>query len=302
MTAPVRVVIADDHPMFLYGLRPVLSASAEVEVVGEAADGAELVSLVMHAKPDVVLTDLAMPGLDGATAARQILDQFPDIGVLVLTMHEDDEALFGALRAGARGYLLKGSDREEIVRAVLAVASGDAVYSAGVARHIVDFFTSAHQTYAAQVFPELTGREREILDLVAAGLGNHEIARRLLLSEKTVRNNVAAILTKLQVPNRAAAVAKARDTGLGTRASALGELWRAFDDSLVWEDKAGVRGRFSCSGGCRARQNVRKIPDKHLLVKPSQNVPMCRRSGGIGGATTRTRGGLGIGDCRRART
>jgi DNA-binding NarL/FixJ family response regulator len=215
MTAPVRVVIADDHPMFRYGLRAVLAASTEVEVVGDAADGGQLVTLVEHTQPDVVLTDLAMPGLDGATAARQIMQRFPGIGVLVLTMHEDDEALFGALRAGARGYLLKGADREEIVRAVLAVAAGDAVYSANVARRIVGFFTSAHQTYAAQVFPELTGREREILDLVAAGLGNHEIARRLVLSEKTVRNNVAAILTKLQVPDRAAAVAKARDTGLG---------------------------------------------------------------------------------------
>ena len=216
MTRPVRVVIADDHPMFRYGLRAVLAASTEVEVVGDAADGSELVALVEQAQPDVVLTDLAMPGLDGATAARQITDRFPHIGVLVLTMHEDDEALFGALRAGARGYLLKGADREEIVRAVLAVASGDAVYSANVARRIMGFFTSAHQTYTAQIFPELTGREREILDLVAAGLGNHEIARRLVLSEKTVRNNVAAILTKLQVPDRAAAVAKARDTGLGT--------------------------------------------------------------------------------------
>jgi DNA-binding NarL/FixJ family response regulator len=131
-------------------------------------------------------------------------------------MHEEDEALFGALRAGASGYLLKGAEREEIVRAVLAVASGDAVYSSTVARRIVGFFTSAHEAYAAQVFPDLTAREREILDLVAAGLGNHEIARRLVLSEKTVRNNVAAILTKLEVPNRAAAVAKARDTGLGT--------------------------------------------------------------------------------------
>ena len=217
MSTPVRVVIADDHPMFRYGLRAVLAASAEVEVVGDAADGSHLVALVEQAQPDVVLTDLAMPGLDGASAARQILDRFPGIGVLVLTMHEDDEALFGALRAGARGYLLKGADREEIVRAVLAVACGDAVYSAAVARRIVDFFTGAHQTYTAQVFPELTGREREILDLVAAGMGNHEIARRLFLSEKTVRNNVAAILTKLQVPDRAAAVAKARDTGLGTQ-------------------------------------------------------------------------------------
>jgi DNA-binding NarL/FixJ family response regulator len=155
-------------------------------------------------------------GLDGATAARQILDPFPGIGVLVLTMHEDDEALFGALRAGARGYLLKGADREEIVRAVLAVAAGDAVYSATVTRRIVGLFTSAHQSYTAQVFPALTIRQREILDLVAAGLGNHEIARRLVLSEKTVRNNVAAILTKLQLPDRAAAVARARDSGLGT--------------------------------------------------------------------------------------
>jgi len=215
MSAPVRVVIADDHPMFRYGLRAVLASSTEVEVVGDAANGSDLVGLVEQTHPDVVLTDLAMPGLDGMTATRQILDQFPEIGVLVLTMHEDDEALFGALRAGARGYLLKGSDGAEIVRAVLAVACGDAVYSASVARRIVGFFTSAHETYAAQIFPELTIREREILDLVAAGLGNHEIARRLVLSEKTVRNNVASILTKLQVPDRAAAVAKARDTGLG---------------------------------------------------------------------------------------
>jgi len=217
VNTPVRVVIADDHPMFRYGLRAVLAASTEVEVVGDAVDGSQLVALVEHTQPDVVLTDLAMPGLDGATAARQIMQRFPGIGVLVLTMHEDDEALFGALRAGARGYLLKGADREEIVRAVLAVAAGDAVYSANVARRIVSFFTSAHQTYTAQVFPDLTAREREILDLVATGLGNHEIARRLFLSEKTVRNNVAAILTKLQVPDRAAAVAKARDTGLGTQ-------------------------------------------------------------------------------------
>src|SRR5215207_7948885 len=208
MTPPVRVVLADDHPMFRYGLRAVLAGSDEVEVVGDAADGEQLVALVGQALPDVVLTDLGMPGLDGAAATRRILERSPRTGVLVLTMHEDDEALFGALRAGARGYLLKGADRDEIVRAVLAVASGEAVYSASVARRIVDFFTSAHHAYAAQAFPQLTAREREILDLVAAGLGNHEIARRLVLSEKTVRNSVAAILTKLQLPDRAAAVAK----------------------------------------------------------------------------------------------
>jgi DNA-binding NarL/FixJ family response regulator len=133
----------------------------------------------------------------------------------VLTMHEDNQALFGALRAGARGYLLKGADRAEIIRAVLAVASGEAVYGAAVARRITDFFTGAERDYAAKVFPELTQREREVLDLVAAGCGNHEIAHRLELSEKTVRNNVSAIIFKLQVRDRAAAVAKARDAGLG---------------------------------------------------------------------------------------
>ena len=127
----------------------------------------------------------------GQTATSRILQRHPEIGVLVLTMHEDDEALFAALRAGARGYLLKDADRDDIVRAVLAVAAGEAVYGAAVARRIVDFFTGAQQRYAAQVFPELTARELEVLDLVAGGRGNHEIARRLVLSEKTVRNHVA---------------------------------------------------------------------------------------------------------------
>ena len=217
MTTPVRVVLADDHPMFRYGLRAVLDGAEEVAVVGEAADGEQLLALVDKTRPDVVLTDLTMPGLDGATATRRLLQRHPKLGVLVLTMHDDDEMLFGALRAGAQGYLLKGADKAEILRAVLAVAAGEAVYGAAVARRIVAFFTGAQQRYAAQVFPELTAREREVLELVAAGLGNHEIARRLVLSEKTVRNHVAAILLKLQVPDRATAVAKARDAGLGSR-------------------------------------------------------------------------------------
>jgi DNA-binding NarL/FixJ family response regulator len=215
----VRLVIADDHPMFRFGLVAALADVSEVEVVGEAGDGSELLAQVERLLPDVVLTDLAMPGTGGAAAAAEIAVRHPQVPVLVLTMHEEDEALFSALRAGARGYLLKGADRDEIVRAVLAVASGDAVYSGSVAQRIVGFFTAAQQQYAAQVFPELTAREREILGLVATGLGNHEVARRLVLSEKTVRNNVAAILTKLEVPDRAAAVAKARDAGLGERRS-----------------------------------------------------------------------------------
>lgn len=211
----VRLVIADDHPMFRFGLVAALADVPEIEVVGEAGDGSELVTQVERLLPDVVLTDLAMPGTGGAAAAVEIAARHPEIPVLVLTMHEDDEALFAALRVGARGYLLKGADRDEVVRAVLAVAAGDAVYSGSVAQRIVGFFTASQQQYAAQVFPDLTVREREILDLVAGGLGNHEIARRLVLSEKTVRNNVAAILAKIQVPDRAAAVAKARDSGLG---------------------------------------------------------------------------------------
>ena len=209
----VRVVIADDHPMYRYGLRSVLDASPEVEVVGEAADGAELLALVARTAPDVVLTDLSMPRLPGIAAIDELARRRPGLGVLVLTMHEDDASLFGALRAGARGYLLKGADHEEIVRAVLAVAGGDAVYGGAVARRVVDALT--RPAPRAQALPELTAREREVLGLLAAGLPTGQIARRLALSDKTVRNHVSAVLTKLQVPDRAAAVARARDAGLG---------------------------------------------------------------------------------------
>jgi DNA-binding NarL/FixJ family response regulator len=209
----VRVALADDHPMYRFGLRAVLDASPEVEVVGEASDGAELLALVATCSPDVVLTDLSMPRMTGAAAIDELTRRHPGVGVLVLTMHEDDASLFGALRAGARGYLLKGADREEIVRAVLTVADGDAVYGGAVARRVIDSLSGAGAR--APVFPELTGREREVLELLAAGLRTFQIARRLTLSEKTVRNHVSAVLTKLQVPDRAAAVARARDAGLG---------------------------------------------------------------------------------------
>ncbi len=208
----VRVVLADDHPMYRFGLRAVLDASPEVEVVGEAADGAELLALVARHAPDVVLTDLSMPTLSGTAAIDELTRRQPGVGVLVLTMHEDDVSLFAALRAGARGYLLKGADRDEIVRAVLAVAGGDAVYGGAVARRVVDSLTGVARTH---VLPELTGREREVLELLAAGLPTGQIARRLALSDKTVRNHVSAVLTKLQVPDRAAAVARAREAGIG---------------------------------------------------------------------------------------
>jgi len=215
MTTSVRVVLADDHPMFRYGLRAALEAAPEIDVVGEAATGRELLAVVADTGPDVVLTDLAMPDLDGAAATRQLLADHPGLAVLVLTMHDDDESVFAALRAGAQGYLLKGANGAEVVRAVLAVAGGDAVYGRGVARRIVGFYSGAQDDYTAHAFPDLTAREREVLELLASGARNHEIARRLGLSDKTVRNHVSAVLLKLGVPDRTAAAVKARDAGLG---------------------------------------------------------------------------------------
>lgn len=211
----IRVVVADDHPVFRYGLLAVLDGADGIETVGEAEDGTELLALVEREHPDVVVTDLHMPGLDGVAATRELLARAPGTGVLVLTLHDDDTTVVAALRAGARGYLVKGADRAEIVRAVQAVAAGEAVYGPSVAQRIVGFYTGVQQQYTAQVFPQLTAREREVLDLVAAGCGNHAIADRLHLSEKTVRNNISALLVKVGAPDRAALVAAARDAGLG---------------------------------------------------------------------------------------
>ena len=213
MAGPVRVVLADDHPMFRFGVVAALATAPDVELVGEATGGRELLAEVARTRPDVVLTDLAMPDMDGATATRALLDHDPGLGVLVLTMHADDESVFRALRAGARGYLLKGAGRDELVRAILAVAAGEALYDGSVARRIVDFYTGAAEEPA--VFPELTPREREVLDLLAAGARNSQIARRLGMSDKTVRNHVSSILTKLQVPDRTAAALRGRAGGLG---------------------------------------------------------------------------------------
>lgn len=213
--AVVRVVLADDHPMVRYGVTAVLADAPEVEVVGEAGDGTGLLAAVAEHRPDVVVTDLDMPGMSGADATRELRRTHPDVAVLVLTLHEDDESLFAALRAGARGYLLKGADRAELVRAILSVAAGEAVYGPAVAARIVQFFTGAREEYAAQVFPELTDRERDVLGQLASGRRNSEIATALGLSDKTVRNHVSNVLLKLQVPDRTAAALKARESGLG---------------------------------------------------------------------------------------
>jgi len=213
----VRVVVADDHPMYRYGLRAVLEQSESVDVVASVGDGEELVRATSELCPDVVITDLSMPDLDGVEATRLLLKTQPGLAVLVLTMHEDDEHVFAAVRAGARGYLVKGSGGEEIVRAVLAVASGDAIYGGAVARRIVAFYAGeGDESPTARAFPELTPREREVLDLLATGTRNHEIARRLGMSEKTVRNHVSQVLLKLHVPDRTSAALRARDAGLSS--------------------------------------------------------------------------------------
>ncbi len=212
----LRVVVADDHPMYRYGLTTILQQAAGIDVLASVGDGQALLAAVAEHEPDVVVTDLSMPDLDGVTATRQLLAASPGRSVLVLTMHEDDEHVFAALRAGASGYLVKGADGEEIVRAVRAVASGDAVYGGSVARRIVAFYAGHDdQTPSERAFPDLTPREREVLELLATGCRNHEIARRLGLSEKTVRNHVSGVLGKLQVPDRTSAALRARESGLG---------------------------------------------------------------------------------------
>ena len=214
MTA-VRVVLADDHPMVRYGIAAVLADAPEVDLVAEADDGAALLREVALHAPDVVVTDLDMPGVSGYEAVALLHQRFPAVGVLVLTMHADDESVFAALRAGARGYLLKGADRAELVRAILSVAVGEAVYGAAVASRIVTFFTGSGDRQAEYAFPQLTDREREVLEGLAQGRRNSEIAIRLGLSDKTVRNHVSAVLLKLQVPDRTAAALRAREAGLG---------------------------------------------------------------------------------------
>ncbi|WP_459644274.1 response regulator transcription factor [Kineococcus sp. NUM-3379] len=209
----MRVVIADDHPVFRTGLR-VLLEDLGVEVAAEAADGEQAVAAALRERPDVVLMDLQMPGTSGIEATRRLLADDPEAKVLVLTMVADDEAVFAAVQAGALGYVLKGAGQEEIGRALTAVAAGEAVYGAQVARRLRAFFT-AGSGVVAKPFPELSDRERAVLDLVAAGLPNAAVAQRLFLSEKTVRNYVTSIFAKLGVADRAGAVVRAREAGLG---------------------------------------------------------------------------------------
>ena len=215
MEDAVRVLIADDHPLFREGMRGRLDRVADVAVVGEAASGDEAVELARKLEPDVILMDIKMPGLNGIEATRKISQANPQVNVLVLTMFEDDDSVFAAMRAGAKGYLLKDSGGEGVVHAIRAVASGEAVFGPGVAERITGFFSVSRSALPQRAFPELTEREEEVLSLVAQGKSNQEISRQLFVSLKTVRNHVSNILIKLQVADRAQAVIRARDAGMG---------------------------------------------------------------------------------------
>ena len=215
---PIRVLLADDHPVYRDGLAALLASVEGLDVVGTAEDGEAAAVLATELQPDVVVMDVQMPVLDGIEATRRLTAANPHIGVVILTMGEEDATLFSAMQAGARGYLLKGANQAEIVRAVTAVARGEAIFGPAIARRIAEFFAGspAAGSAAEQAFPQLTAREREILELVAAGRSNQQIAGTLFLSPKTVRNNVSNIFAKLHVADRAEAIVRAREAGLGT--------------------------------------------------------------------------------------
>lgn len=215
--ATVRVVVVDDHPVFRMGMGALLATLDGIEVVGEAASAPEAVAVTAAERPDVVLMDLHLGESTGIEATREIARLLPEVGVLVVTMMDDDDSVFASMRSGARGYLLKGAAPAEIERAVRAVAHGEVILGAAIAAQAVAFMAGA-RTAGPTPFPDLTDREREVLDLVARGLDNATIARRLTLSPKTVRNHLSNILTKLQVADRAQAIVRARESGLGTDA------------------------------------------------------------------------------------
>jgi DNA-binding NarL/FixJ family response regulator len=209
----IRILIADDHPLVRQGLKAALAPVPEMEIVAEAATGqAAIREAVLH-QPDVIVMDLQMPDLNGIDATRQLARALPSAAVLVLTMFDDDDWVFAAMRAGARGYVLKGAEQQEITRAIMAVAAGEAIFGPAVATRVLAYFATPPATPTP--FPELTAREREVLDLLAAGRTNHKIAEQLGLSAKTIANHISAIFAKLQVADRTQAILRARDAGLG---------------------------------------------------------------------------------------
>lgn len=209
------ILIADDEPAFRSGLRALLRTVSGITLVGDARSGDEAICLATELQPDIILMDINMPGVNGIEATRQILAVSPHIGVLMLTMFEDDDSVFAAMRAGARGYVLKGALKAEILRAIESVAGGEVIFGAAIAQRMIRYFTGLPPAMPTTIFPELTDRERDVLSLIAQGFSNPEIARRLSITGKTVRNYITNIFAKLQVVDRAEAIVKARDAGLG---------------------------------------------------------------------------------------
>jgi DNA-binding NarL/FixJ family response regulator len=214
-TDAIRIVLADDHPVYRDGLRALIDRSPDLELVGEASSGAEAIALAAASSPAVILMDIRMPGMSGIEATRQILEARPETRILILTMSEDDDSLFAAMRAGARGYLPKDADSEDLVRAIRAVAVGEVIFGESIATRLQAFFKADRGRPATNPFPELTDREDEVLELIARGQSNSEIARRLEISDKTVRNHVANVFNKLRVADRSQAIVRAREAGLG---------------------------------------------------------------------------------------
>jgi DNA-binding NarL/FixJ family response regulator len=214
-TGRIRILVVDDHPVYRDGLRALIERSPDLDLAGEAATGGDAVVLAAASSPDVVLMDIRMPGMSGIEATRRILAARAAARILILTMSEDDDSLFAAMRAGARGYLPKDADSDDLVRAIRAVAGGDVIFGESIATRLQAFFAAGQGRPAADPFPELTDREDEVLELIARGQANREIAMRLEISDKTVRNHVANIFNKLQVADRSQAIIRAREAGLG---------------------------------------------------------------------------------------
>jgi len=217
---PIKVLIADDHVFYREGVRAFLNNSPDITVVDEAGNGDEAITKAAEHQPNVILMDLKMPGMNGIDATRRIHETNPEIGVLVITMFDDDDSVFAAMRAGARGYMLKDADKDEVVRAIVAVERGEAIFSPAIAQRMIQYFSApskpSNKNQSGE-FAELTERELEILDLIAQGHNNMVIANKLSLSIKTVQNYVSSILTKLQVADRAQAIVRAREAGFGKK-------------------------------------------------------------------------------------
>lgn len=213
---PIRVLIADDHTLFRQGICSLLDPLDNIEVVGQAVDGQDVIDQAATLDPDVILMDIHMPAVHGIDATRTILQQNAEIGILMVTMFEDDASVFAAMRAGARGYILKGADQDEMVRAISAVANGEALFGPRIAQRVARYF-AAQATYISpnkELLPELTPREREVLQLIVSGLKNADIAEKLVISHKTVRNHISSIFSKLQVSDRMQAIHRARQAGM----------------------------------------------------------------------------------------